>query len=169
MLFPRVLLATCVLNLSVARALAPYLAAPFAVGVIALGLAWRHTTDAQPGGAPSNPLQVGPALQMAVLFQVVLFAVDAMRRFYGDGGLLVSGAVLGLTDVDALTIAMARIPALGVTPGVAAQAVAIGILANCVLKTILAAVLGAPRFRRTTAMVVATMVVTILVSLSMMG
>ena len=168
MLFPRVLLATCVLNLSVARALAPYLAAPFAIGVLALGFAWRRSADARPRGAPSNPLQVGPALQMAILFQAVLFAVDAMRRFYGDRGLLVSGAVLGLTDVDALTISMAKASALGVSPVIAAQAVAIGILVNCALKTALALALGTPPFRRITAAVVATMTVAILASMSVM-
>ena len=43
---------------------------------------------------------------MAALFQLVLFAVGALGRAFGDSGLLVSGAVLGLTDVDALTISM---------------------------------------------------------------
>ena len=167
MLFPRVIVATCVLNLSVARALLPYLAAPFLVGVVTLVFLWRRAPDvAPPGEAPLNPLQIGPALQMAVLFQAVLFAVDAMRRFYGEGGLLVSGAVLGLTDVDALTISMAKIPVEGVAPAVAAQAVAIGILVNCVLKTGLAVVLGTPQFRRITTIVTATMVMTILASMS---
>ena len=169
MLFPRVMLATAVLNLGVARALAPYLAAPFAVGVTALLFAWRREAHAHPSPeAPSNPLQIGPALQMAVLFQAVLFAVEAMRRFYGEGGLLVSGAVLGLTDVDALTISMAKIPGAGVPPAVAAQAVAIGILVNCVLKAGVALVLGTPQFRRTTTLVVATMAVVILVSMGLL-
>ena len=48
------------------------------------------------------------ALQMAVLFQVVLFAIHAVRSHWGETGLLFSGAVLGFTDVDALTISMAK-------------------------------------------------------------
>jgi uncharacterized membrane protein (DUF4010 family) len=161
-LFPRVFIATCVLELTVARALLPYLAAPLAVGVIMLILWWRTGADVGgPSEKPSNPLQIKPALEMAALFQVVLIAVEAARRFFGDGGLLISGGVLGLTDVDALTISMARMPAAGIAPTVAAQAIAIGILANCVLKLSLAVVYGTPGFRRLTTAALAAMALAI--------
>ena len=55
-----------------------------------------------------NPLQLRSAVEMALLFQVVLFAVYYMREWIGDQGLLASGFVLGLTDVDALTLSMTR-------------------------------------------------------------
>lgn len=170
MLFPRVLAATSVLNLAVARALWPYLAAPFAVGVFALLLLWRRSSD-EVGAAdmPSNPLQFGPALQMAVLFQAVLFAVDAARRWFGDAGLLTSGAVLGLTDVDALTISMSRLSGTGLTPAIAAQAIAIGIGANCVLKAGLAVGLGASRFSQITAVVLAAMAASLAAAMLVMG
>ena len=71
---------------------------------------------------------------MAALFQLVLFAVDAADRAFGDRGLLVSGAVLGLTDVDALTISMTTTPSAASAPAVAAQVIAVGILTNCLLK-----------------------------------
>jgi uncharacterized membrane protein (DUF4010 family) len=165
MLFPRVFIATCVLNLTVARALLPYLATPFAVGVAATVLWWRKNSDVvQSVAPPTNPLQIGPALEMAAVFQLVLFAVDGARHFFGDSGLLLSGAVLGLTDVDALTVSMARTPASGGSPAVAAQAIAIGIFANCVLKTGLAVALGSPRFRRVTSPLLAAMAVAITVS-----
>ena len=60
-----------------------------------------------------NPLQFGAALQMAALFQAVLFAVEAVRTTWGDVGLVVSGAILGLADVDALMISMAHTAATG--------------------------------------------------------
>ena len=56
--------------------------------------------------------------------------------------------MLGLTDVDALTLSMTRTPLAGGTPAVAAEAIAVGILANCLMKMALALLLGAPRFRR---------------------
>ena len=73
--------------------------------------------------------------------------------------MLVSGAVLGLTDVDALTISMAKGAAGGVAPDVAAQAIAIGILANSVLKLCLALALGTPQFRRLSGAALAAMTV----------
>jgi uncharacterized membrane protein (DUF4010 family) len=101
---------------------------------------------------------------MAVTFQVVLFAVTWVRQMFGDLGLLVSGAVLGLTDVDALTISMARSAASGVAAHIAAQAIAIGILANCVLKLTLALTLGTSRFRRVSGITLAAMALAIVVS-----
>jgi uncharacterized membrane protein (DUF4010 family) len=59
---------------------------------------------------------------------------------------------------------MAKIPASGGSPAVAAQAIAIGIFANCVLKTGLAVALGSPRFRRVTSPLLAAMAVAITVS-----
>jgi uncharacterized membrane protein (DUF4010 family) len=98
---------------------------PFAVGAVALILWWRAGAEvAQPSETPSNPLQIRPALEMAALFQIVLFVVDGARRAFGESGLLISGAVLGLTDVDALTISMARSGAAGIAPDIAAKAIA---------------------------------------------
>ncbi len=160
MLFPRVVIATSVLHMTVAWELLPYVAAPFAVGGLAL-LVWlqRNPDEALQIDMPSNPLQIGPALQMAVTFQLVLFGVDWVQHTYGDPGLLASGAVLGLTDVDALTISMARSAAGGVAPGVAAEAIAIGILANSLLKLCLALALGTPQFRRVSGVALAAMTV----------
>ena len=84
-----------------------YLVAPFAVGAVTLAAAWRKTGAPElPPERPDNPLQIGPALQMTALFQLVLFGVAAVGRTLGDRGVLASGALLGLTDVDALTISM---------------------------------------------------------------
>ena len=83
---------------------------------------------------------------MALLFQVVLYLVHWLEDSFGSQGLLISGAILGFTDVDALTISMAR----GVQTtdwNVAAQALCLGILSNTVLKIIVALVLGAGKFR----------------------
>src|SRR5476649_2291948 len=131
MLFPRVLIAASVLNLAVAQRLLPYLAAPFAIGAVALAAQWRTTAEPEhPPERPVNPLQIVPALQMAALFQLVLFGVTAAGRAFGDRGLLASGAVLGLTDVDALTISMTTTPILRTAPTVAAAAIAVGVMVN---------------------------------------
>jgi len=168
MLFPRVMIAASVLNLSVARLLLPDLAAPFLVGAVALAVWWRRSDGAvrQPE-PPANPLQVGPALQMAAMFQVVLFIIGGVGRTFGDSGLRVAGAVLGLTDVDALTISMTTTAASANGPAVAAEAIAIGILANCLMKLVLAVALGAPRFARTAATMLAVMAAAILASIAL--
>jgi uncharacterized membrane protein (DUF4010 family) len=158
--FPRVFIATLVLNPAVARWVGPLTLGAFTVGVI-IFVSWlrRSSTDGEGGEGPKNPLQVVPALQMALTFQLVLFAVQFVKRWFGDVGLLVSGAVLGLTDVDALTLSMARGATSGIDPQVAARAITVGILANCGLKAAIAIGLGAHGFRRfTSAALVAMMV-----------
>jgi len=144
----RVLIATAVLRPTLALALIPYALAPFLVGTVIIVVGLRRGEEKAAVQPPSNPLQVFSALQMAALFQIVLFAVHAVRSYWGDVGLLWSGAVLGFTDVDALTISMAK-SAEGLIPiAVAAKAIMIGILSNTVLKGLLGLTLGRARFRR---------------------
>lgn len=147
MLYPRVLVVTAILNSAVVPPLAPYLipAALIAAVIAALG-ARRPVAIAAPEVTPSNPLQLPGALQMAVLFQLVLMAVYAARQLWGASGVFTSAAVLGLTDVDALTLSMSRDVAETVSPSVAATAIAIGVLTNTAMKLGLAVVLGSRRF-----------------------
>jgi uncharacterized membrane protein (DUF4010 family) len=152
-LFPRVLIAATVLDRHVAMALLPYLVLPFAAGAAATVVYLRNQVADGHGEPrfPDNPLQVWPALQMAAVFQVVLIAVAAVRQSFGETGLFMTGAVLGLTDVDALTISMSRSAAEGIAPQVAARAIGIGVLANCVLKAAVAGFVGSRAFSVRTA------------------
>jgi uncharacterized membrane protein (DUF4010 family) len=148
MLYPRVLVATAILNRAVVPELYPYLIAPavVAAAIAALG-AWRSPGEGGPEMSVQNPLQLSGALQMAVLFQLVLMAVHVARNWWGASGVLTTAAVLGLTDVDALTVSMIRDVAYTVSTAVAATAIAVGILANTGMKLGLALFFGSARFR----------------------
>jgi hypothetical protein len=146
----RVILATAILRPPLAVALIPYLMAPFLVGLIIVLHGFKQHEEDTTVKLPSNPLQVFSALQMVLLFQLVLFAVYAVRSHWGDVGLLLSGAVLGFTDVDALTISMAKSADGQIPVAIAAEAVAVGVLSNTILKLLLAVVLGKARFRKLT-------------------
>jgi len=95
----------------------------------------------------ANPLQLKSALQMAALFQVVLMAVHIARERWGASGVFASAAVLGLSDVDALTVSMARDVADALSPAIAATAIGVGVLSNTAMKIALALLFGSPRFR----------------------
>jgi len=84
---------------------------------------------------------------MAVLFQGVLMLVHLARITQGSAGVYASAAVLGLTDVDALTLSMARDVAQAISLETAARAIAIGVLANTCMKTAMAVVFGDTTFR----------------------
>ncbi len=147
MLYPRVLVATSILNAAVVPPLAGYLAAPFAVAsIFAIAGARRSRHDGSPEVASRNPLQLGSALKMALLFQAVLMIVHVAREWGGQSGVLTTAAILGLTDVDALTVSMAK-GAAGATPAAAALAIAVGVLSNTAMKLVLALVFGSTRFK----------------------
>lgn len=143
------MLATAVLNTPLALAVALRLAPALGVAVLA---AWYGARGVQPGTAPptttATSLGIRPALQMAVLFQAVLYAVAAARTYLGAVGLLLTAAILGLTDVDALTMTLARGSGGGATLDHAARAITVGILAKATLKLLIATLFGAAPFRR---------------------
>ena len=147
-LFFRVAVAVAVLNATVLPVLARYLAAPFVASVLALLLAWRSLRGAEVEPTHlKNPLQLRAAIEMAVLFQIVLFAVHYVRSSIGESGLIASGFVLGLTDVDALTLSMTRSVETGTPIDAASRAITMGIVANSLMKAGIATVVGSGRFR----------------------
>lgn len=168
-LFVRVVAATAVLNPALTRVALPYFVLPFATGaaITLAGLRWNQEAPG-PQSATTNPLQFWASLQMAALFQGVLYVVYWMGQTWGSQGLLVSGAVLGLTDMDALTISMAR-GGHGATLEVAAQALSIGILSNTALKAMVSLGLGAGRFRWLAAGGLATLGATLALSYLVVG
>lgn len=147
-LFGRVAVAIAILDLSLLPVAARYLAVPFGTAVAALALSWRSLRGSRaPESRLRNPLQLRSAIEMALLFQVVLFAVFYAREWIGESGLLASGFLLGLTDVDALTLSMARSVQSGTTADAACRAIAVGIVANSIMKAGIAVVIGSRRFK----------------------
>ncbi|MEZ5318247.1 MAG: DUF4010 domain-containing protein, partial [Vicinamibacterales bacterium] len=146
-LFPRVLLATAVLAPALTVALWPAFVAPAAIGLALLLRGLRHPAKAGPPDEDRNPLQFVAALQMVLLFQAVLFGVALARDVFGHAGIYGSAAVLGLVDMDALTISMARLVVAGTAAEAAARAVTIGVLANTCVKLGITLVVGRGRFR----------------------
>ncbi len=148
MLFLRVLAATAYLARPVTMALWPAFVAPFLIGaaLTAFGMR-RHAAGPSKSPDDNNPLQLKAALQMAAVFQVVLFAMAAFKDSMSTSGMFGSAAVLGLTDVDALTLTMSRAATSGTPVGVAATAITIGILANTLVKLGLVVGIGRGKYR----------------------
>jgi uncharacterized membrane protein (DUF4010 family) len=73
-----------------------------------------------------------------------------VQHLWGAAGVLGSAAILGLTDMDALTYSMARLGSAESAP-LAARAIAVGILSNTMLKLALVLSLGSPGFRKAAA------------------
>jgi uncharacterized membrane protein (DUF4010 family) len=145
----RVPVLTTVLNPPVTWALVPYLLPPLIIGVAIVVLAVaRPSPDPDHTEQRHSPLGLWSALKMAAAFQLVLTAIPFVQDLWGTPGVLASAALLGLTDMDALTLSMCRLAANGGEAGLAAEAIAVGMLSNTLLKLGLAIVLGSAPFRR---------------------
>lgn len=149
-LIPRVVTLSALLSTSVALRLAQLLWAPAVIGAAVTLLGWRFRKPrANAAAQPElrNPLRLGAAIQMALAFQVAVSGIQFVRGHWGTTGLYATASVLGLTDVDALTMSMSRLDG-GLAAELAASAIAVGILANTALKLGLSLVLGGTAFRR---------------------
>lgn len=149
-LIPRVLVLSALLNQPVAVRLAGILWVPAIVGAVIILLGWRYRKPAMDRPVPDelrNPLRLGAAIQMALVFQIAVAMIAYVRAHWGTTGVFATASVLGLTDVDALTMSMSRLDAAA-PASVAATAIAVGILANTIMKLGICITLGGRQFRR---------------------
>jgi uncharacterized membrane protein (DUF4010 family) len=161
----RVWLACAVLSRELAGRLVLLVLPALVVGIVVVVIGYRrHDEQAADAEDSRNPLEFWSALQMTVLFQGVLFLTHFARDAFGNAGLLASGAILGLTDLDALTLSMAHQVGGGADATIAAGALATGILSNTVVKAALAVTLGEGAFRTMVAAGLAAMGAALIVS-----
>jgi uncharacterized membrane protein (DUF4010 family) len=150
-MFLRVIVACAVLNPSLAALVPRYAAAAFIIGAVAVMAAWRRDAPVSDGRTTADsPLNLRAALQMAALFQVVLLLILLVQARSGSGALLATSAVVGLTDLDALTLSLARSAAISGAVSSAATALVVGMLSNTLLKMTVALVIGRGWFRTAT-------------------
>jgi len=118
------------------------------VGVVAAGvLYWRTAADetVEPE-ALENPFRLRPALAFGLIFAVVLLVSEYANEWLGTSGLYATAFLSGLADVDAMTITLSRLAAEGtVSTDVATTGIVIAAIANTLVKSGLAWVLGSSR------------------------
>lgn len=56
----------------------------------------------------SQPLHLSSALAFGLFFLVILILSEKIGQYFSEASLLIVGAIAGLTDVDAITLAMAQ-------------------------------------------------------------
>jgi uncharacterized membrane protein (DUF4010 family) len=162
----RVAIACAVLNADLAIAAARYIWPALLVGVVALlALSRTHSAVANGPVVSDSPLQLRTALQMTALFQVVLFVILAIQTHLSVGALTGTSALVGLTDLDALTLSLARSATTEAQVSAAAIALTAGILSNTALKLVVALVVGRGWFRVATPAVLASMALAIAATL----
>lgn len=151
MMFVRVLVVVGLVSRSLLGQLAYPMVAAAAAGAGTSLVFWRRsrTASAEAGAlAFSNPFEIAPALRFAAVFAAVLVGAKAATVHLGEMGAYVAGVVAGSTDVDAITLSMARLSGPELAPRVAATAIFLGAASNTVVKGVMALVVGGWPFGR---------------------
>lgn len=106
----------------------------------------KESSDDDPKLEIRNPFELGPALQFAVLLMIIIGVANFLQEMYGGGAIYVAAIFGGLAETNAISLALARMEGdAQLTASVATQAIVIAILANSIVKAVLATVVGSRR------------------------
>lgn len=114
-------------------------------GLLSLSARKRHKTTSDLSGL-TNPLALGTALSFGLVLIVVLLGTHYLQRWFGAGGVYAAAALSGLTDVDALTISVARLSHGDLALHTAATAIVLALAVNTAVKGGIALAIGRAGF-----------------------
>lgn len=100
-----------------------------------------HTLEAPPLDL-ANPFEIGEVLRFGLLLAVIMVVAKLLLTTFGAGGLLPLAAVTGLADVDPITLSVARMLGVSLTPAMGALAILVAGAANLVTKAAVALGVG---------------------------
>lgn len=150
-MFPRILFEVYIVNAELAQELwIPVVlisAAGFGSAILIYGL-----KKGKPGSNSlilKNPLDFSTAIKFAFLFAAVQWLVKYCSIHFGDSGTYIAGAIAGITDVDAITLSMAKISKAGDDANLAINTILIAALTNTLVKFIIIIALGSIELRKT--------------------
>jgi uncharacterized membrane protein (DUF4010 family) len=146
--FARVIAITTVLQPMLAVSVAvPLLAAAAVAVAFALLQARRHKpVETSQGAVFRNPFGFWMVIGMAAIMGILIVAGRLISERFGDSGAMAAAATMGLFDVDAMTVSMARLAPNSLTLHTAALAILVGVTSNTFVKVLIAASLGRGRF-----------------------
>ena len=146
-MLPRVLIAVGFIN----REFALSLIVPFALmgvpGIVYAAWVWlRRHPQAKEGDTPElgNPLSLSTAIKFAALYSGIAFLVKVVREQGWTQGMLPLSFVSGLTDMDAISLSIARDYTGQEAASLATRAVILAAVSNTLLKAGMAIGLGSP-------------------------
>jgi uncharacterized membrane protein (DUF4010 family) len=149
--FIRVIAIVAIIKPVLLTLVAPALGAALVVAVVhaLASVYWRaddERGDEPPPGDFRNPFSFWPVVGFAVFLGVVIVAGRMVGETFGAGGALLGAAGLGLADVDAITISMARLVPQPLGETSAAEAILAAVASNMFSKLVIAAGIGRGRF-----------------------
>lgn len=148
-MFPRVLFEVYVVNPALARQLWLPVAIITSAGIASAFLLYKRSKGkSEDADLPlKNPLDLKTAIQFALLFAGIQWLVQFCNERFGDQGTYLAGAISGITDVDAITLSMAKMSIGTVQSDLAINTILIAALANTLVKFLIVMILGSGQLR----------------------
>ncbi|HXC58233.1 MAG TPA: DUF4010 domain-containing protein, partial [Steroidobacteraceae bacterium] len=119
---------------------------------VAAAFAWLRTKRYVPSssaGVPvefRNPFGFWSVIAMAALMGLLILVGRYISGHFGSSATIGSAAAMGLMDVDAMTVSMARLAPDSLSSQAASWAILVGVASNTVVKVLIASVIGRGRF-----------------------
>jgi uncharacterized membrane protein (DUF4010 family) len=147
--FARVVAVVAALNPGLLVMIAPPLiAAALVAGGLALAAVyWRRDEEAGPHGFElRNPFGFWSVVGFAVLLGAIILIGGALGERVGAVGAIIGAAAMGVADVDAVTVSMARLAPQPLGIGHAGLAILVAVASNMACKVAIGAGIGRGRF-----------------------
>lgn len=135
-MFPRLLVVLSVLNPALVTQLWPIVLLMMAALYLPAWWIWRYSDVEfnEQAGKQTNPLALQSALFFGVILAVIMLLSHALSEWFGSAGTLILAALSGITDVDAISLALGRQSTQGLSVTTAALGVFIAASVNTLVK-----------------------------------
>ncbi len=143
-MFPRLLIVLSVIN----PAIVPLIIWPIGVMMLTMYLPcwwlWRKGESGVVNQTENkkSPLALGPAVFFGLVLALIMLLSQALGQWFGDVGVLLLAAVSGMTDVDAISLALARQSITSLPVSVAAIGIVIAASVNTLVKMLMVVFFG---------------------------
>jgi uncharacterized membrane protein (DUF4010 family) len=100
---------------------------------------YYYQKQGSPGDKPEDlplgePLNLREAIFFGILYTSILLVVSYANDQFGDKGIYISSVLAGLTDIDAITISVAKIAGASIHITTAQNAIILATLSNTIIK-----------------------------------
>ncbi len=135
-MFPRLLIVLSVINPQLVTLLGPIALVMTAALYLPAWWIWRRSEVEQieQPNKQTNPLALQSALFFGVVLAVIMLLSHALSDLFGNAGVLILSALSGITDVDAISLALGRQSTQTLSVETAALGILIAASVNTVVK-----------------------------------
>ncbi|AVH32772.1 MgtC/SapB family protein [Vibrio fluvialis] len=136
-MFPRLLIVVSLINTELTPILWPVIAVMMIGLYIPAWFIWRSTDvdfNEDQSANHKNPLALQSALWFGVILAIIMLLAHALSDWFGQAGTLALSAVSGITDVDAITLALGRQSTHSLDAYTAAMGIIIAASVNTLVK-----------------------------------